>query len=78
MVETSEEILAEMRMRTTYRFAIPAICLSAAVACYLVSFRTGAGLFFGLGAAFEMAAWVMPLRRPSTPGAENSIRERIT
>jgi hypothetical protein len=78
MVEISEENLAEMLMRTTYRFAIPAICLSAALACYLVSFQTGVGLFFALGAAFEIVAWIMPLRRPNAPGAANSIRERMT
>jgi hypothetical protein len=78
MVETTEEIRAEMRMRTTYRFAIPAICLSAALACYLVGFRTGAGLLFALGAAFEIVAWVMPLRRARARGAANSIREQIT
>jgi membrane protein implicated in regulation of membrane protease activity len=50
-------------MSTMYRLAIPAICLGAALASYLVSFQTGAGVFFALAVVFEVVAWIVPRRR---------------
>jgi hypothetical protein len=55
-------------MRSTYRLLVPAICLIAALICYLLSFQLEAGFFFAAGVLFEIVAWVMPRRAARSRG----------
>lgn len=53
-------------MRSFKRFVVTALCLLAAVTCYLFGVPAGGVLFLILGFVFEVIFWARVFRRTKT------------